>query len=233
MKKKILFSMTALLAGSLLAADSSPKDEITSTAKKLGEKANYTWKTTVVVPEDAQFRPGPTDGKTEKDGFTHLKLSFFDNPIEAVIKGEKGAVTTQDGWRSFAELDKEEGPGQFLGFMVRNTKLPVVEVTELASFARNLKMDGETYSGELTEQGAKEMLAFKMPGSEGPTVSNAKGSVKFWVKDGALSKYEFKLKGSVDWNGNNFDNDRTTTVEIKDVGTTKVELPEAAKKKVS
>ncbi len=40
MKKNLLFSVTTLLAGSLLAADSSPKDEITAAAKQLGEKPN-------------------------------------------------------------------------------------------------------------------------------------------------------------------------------------------------
>jgi hypothetical protein len=70
MKKKILFSAMALLTGSLLAADSSPKDDVTNAAQKLGEETNHSWHTTVIVPEDAQFKPGPTDGKTEKDGLT-------------------------------------------------------------------------------------------------------------------------------------------------------------------
>ena len=70
-------------------------------------------------------------------------------------------------------------------------------------------------------------------GGEGPAISNAKGSVKFWVKDGVLTKYEFKVSGKMDFNGNEIDMDRTSTVEIKDVGTTKVEVPEAAKQKLS
>ena len=57
--------------------------------------------------------------------------------------------------------------------------------------------------------------------------------MKFWIKDGELSKYEFKVQGKVSFNGNERDVDRTTTVEIKDVGTTKVEVPEDAKKKLS
>ena len=61
---------------------------------------------------------------------------------------------------------------------------------------------------------------------------NLKGSVKFWVKNGALIKYEFHLQGKIDFNGNEFPNDRTTTVEIKEVGATKVEVPEAARKKI-
>jgi hypothetical protein len=233
MQKNILFGTIALLAGSLFAADSSPKDEVANAAKKLGGQTNYTWKTTVVVPADAQFRPGPTDGKTEKGGFTHVKMSFFDNPLQIVLKGTNAAFTDQDGaWQSLAQAGGGDGPGQFMGMMIRNFQSPVEEATELAGFAKELKKDGDVYSGELTEDGAKAKLIFRRGGG-GTTVANPKGSVKFWVKDGALIKYEFKVKGTVNWNGNDFENDRTTTVEIKDVGTTKVEVPEDAKKKIS
>ena len=64
-------------------------------------------------------------------------------------------------------------------------------------------------------------------------IKDAKGSAKFWIKDGVLAKYEFKVTGSMNFNGNDIDVDRTTTVEIKDVGSTKVEVPEGAKKKLS
>lgn len=66
----------------------------------------------------------------------------------------------------------------------------------------------------------------------GPEVTDAKGSAKFWIKDGQLSKFEFKVSGKMDFNGNDFDVDRTTTTEITEVGTTKIELPEGAKKKL-
>jgi hypothetical protein len=232
MKKTILLGTMALLAGSLLAVDSSPKDDVTSAAKKMGNQTNYTWKTTVVVPEDAQFKPGPTDGQTEKEGFTHVKMSFFDNPLQIVLKGKKGAFTDQDGaWQLASEAEGGEGPGRFMAMMVQNFQTPAEEAVELAGFAKELKKEGDVYSSDLTEEGAKAKLTFRRGG--GATVTNPKGSVKFWVKDGALTKYEFKVKGTVNWNGNDFDNDRTTTVEIKDVGTTKVEVPEEAKKKLS
>jgi hypothetical protein len=234
MKKEILLSSLALFAGALLAAESSPKDEVTNAAKKLAATTNYSWKATVTVPEDAPFRPGPTEGKTEKDGFTSISLSFFDNTTKAVLKGDKGAISgPEGGWQSLSELEKAEGPGQFTAIMVRNIKTPAVEAAELAAAAKELKKDGDVFASDLTEAGAKAQLTFKMPGGEGPTVSNAKGSVKFWIKDGVLTKYEFKVKGTVDFGGNNFDNDRTTTVEIKDVGTTKVDAPDEAKKKLS
>ena len=235
MKKSMLFSPMALMTISLIAADSNPKDDVTSAAKKLGEKANYSWKTTVVVPESAQFRPGPTEGKTEKDGFTHVTMSFGDNTTQAVLKGDKAAVTNREGeWQSLADLDNAEGPGRFLGFFVRNIKTPAVQAADLAAAAKDLKKEGDAYSCDLTEEGAKTLLTFRpRGGGDGPTVSNAKGSVKFWLKEGELSKYEFKVTGKVSFNGNDRDVDRATTVEVKDVGTTKVEVPEGAKKKLS
>jgi len=233
MKKLLLIGAVALTTISLVAADSNPKDEITAAAKKLADSANYSWRSTVAVPEDAQFKPGPTEGKTEKDGFTTLSLSFFDNNTQAILKGNKLAINMPDaGWQSAADIEKEEGMGQFFVALVRNVKTPAAEATDLASHAKELKKDGEAYTSDLTEEGAKAMQAFKMPNAEPPTVNNAKGSVKFWLKDGALVKYEFKLKGNMSFNGNDFENDRTTTVEIKDVGSTKLDVPDEAKKKL-
>ena len=89
------------------------------------------------------------------------------------------------------------------------------------------------YAGDLTEEGAKSFLVFGgRGGADGPVVSNAKGSVKFWVKDGLLAKYQYTVKGSISFNGNDRDVDRATTVEIKNIGTTKVEVPDEAKKKL-
>jgi hypothetical protein len=234
MKRNVLFSLLALLAGSLIAAESTPKDEVVSAAKKLGEKANYSWKATVVVPEGARFRPGPINGKTEKDGFMVVSGTFGDNAWELVRKGDKTALNTPDnGWESLAEMEKEEGAGRFRAAMVRDFRAPATEAAEVAPTAKELKKDGDIYSGELTEAGAKALLTFRSrAGADGPAVSNAKGSVKFWVKDGLLTQYEVKVKGTVNYNGNEFENDRTTTVEIKEVGTTKVAVPEEAKKKL-
>jgi hypothetical protein len=233
MKKSLVLGAVALLAGPVFATDANPKDDVVNAAKQLGTQTNYTWKTTVVVPEDAQFKPGPTDGKTEKDGFTQVKMTFFDNPVQIVVKGTNGAFTDQDGaWQSVTNAEREEGPGRFMAMFVRNLQTPAEEAAELAGFAKELKKDGDVYSSDLTDEGAKAKLTFRRGGA-GATVTNPKGSVKFWVKDGALTKYEFKVKGTVNWNGNDYDNDRTTTIEIKDVGTTKLEVPEDAKKKLS
>jgi hypothetical protein len=227
MNKTQLLPALALAALPLLAADSGPKDEITAAAKKLGEKPNYSWKATVVVPEGSQFRPGPTEGKTEKDGFTYVTMSFGDNLTEAVLKDGKAVVTNQEGnWETVSDSDSAEGAARFRSRMIRNLKTPAVQAAELAAAAKELKKDGDALAGDLTDEGAKAQFRFG-------NVSGAKGSVKFWLKEGALAKYEVKVKGKVEFNGNEREVDRATTVEIKDVGTTKVNVPEAAKKKLS
>ena len=226
MKTNLLAALALVIAPALFAADLSPKDNVIAAAKKLAEKANYSWKSTVVVPESSQWKPGPTEGKTEKDGFTYVTMSFGDNLTEAAMKGDKAVITNQDGdWKTAAELEGGEGPGRFMGRMVRNLKAPAAQATELVAGINELKKDGDVYSGDLTDEGAKAQ--FRMGNTK-----DAKGSVKFWLKDGALFKYELKVTGKVEFNGNERDVDRATTTEIKEVGTTKVNVPEAAKKKL-
>ena len=229
----------ALLAGSLMAADSSPKDDVKKAAAALGGQTNYTWQATVEVPADSPFKPGPTDGKTEKGGYTTLSFSFGDNSTEAVTKGTNGAVKTDDGWKTLAEALKDNGDGgfnptRFIARMVQNYRVPAVEAASLADDAKELKKDTNSISGDLTEAGAKELLSFRRRGNggDGPTVTNAKGSVKFWLSNGKLAKYQFHVQGTVSFNGNDRDVDRTTTVEIKDVNSTKIEVPDEAKKKL-
>jgi len=243
MKKHVLFGTLALVAGSLIAADSGPKDEVRTAAGKLAEKSNYSWNTTVEAAGGGggggRFRPGPTEGKTEKDGFTFLSMTRGDNTIEAALKGGKGALKTPDGWKSLAEAteggDGQPNPARFIGRILQNFKAPAAQAEDLAAKTKELKKTDDAYTGELTEEGVKELLTFgpRPGGGNGSTPSNAKGSVKFWVKDGVLAKYQFKVQGTMSFNGNDVDIDRTTTVEIKDVGSTTVEVPEAAKKKLS
>jgi hypothetical protein len=226
MKTTSLLFTLCLLAGPLFAADSNPKDDVTAAAKKLAEKANYSWKTTTVVPDSARFKPGPTEGKTEKDGFTHATLSFGENVTEIALKGEKVVITDRDGaWQLASELESGEGRGRFLGRMARNLKPAAAQAGELVGAVKELKKEGDVYSGEMTEEGVKKQFRFGEP-------KNPKGSVKFWVKDGVLTKFETKVEAKMEFNGDEIDASRTTTTEIKDVGATKVNVPAEAKKKL-
>jgi hypothetical protein len=234
LKNILIGAIVVGAAANLFAADSNLKEEVTRAAKALAEKPNYSWKTTTVVPEGTQFRPGPVEGKTDKEGTTYLTMTFGDNMTEAVIKGDKATYTNQDGDWQLAE-ENAEGRGRFMGAMLRNYKTPASQAPDIAASVKELKKEGDLYSGELTEEGAKSLMSFRgrRAGTDGPEIKDAKGHAKFWIKDGILSKYEYGVKGQMNFNNNDIDIDRVTTIEIKDVGSTKVVVPEAAKKKLS
>jgi len=94
-----------LLAGSLFAADASPKDEVKAAAKALGNQTNYSWKATSESPNGGGGRfNGPTDGKTEQGGYTCLTMTRDDarpKPCSKVIK-ERSRRRTKAGnrWRN-------------------------------------------------------------------------------------------------------------------------------------
>ena len=234
MKTTFAFSFLLLATAPLGAADApAPKDEIIAAAAALAAQPNYSWTATVVVPEDARWKPGPTTGTAEKGGYSQFKMSFGDNAFEAVLKGEKGVANTPDiGWQTFAELDTAEGAGRFMGAIARSLKTPADQAKQLAGLAGEFKKNAGAYEADLTEAGAKSLQTMRLGGGDGPTVTNPKGSVKFWLQNGALVKYEFHVAGNLSFNGNDFPNDRTTKVEIKDVGTAKLQISEDAKKKL-
>ncbi len=233
--------MITLLAGPLMAV-ASPKDDVQNAAAALGNAANYTWQTTVDMGANSPFQPGPTDGKTEKDGYTTVSMDMMGNPSMAVLKGTNAAVQTPDnGWQTVAEAMQGGGgggmnPGMFIVRQAQNLKTPAVEATNLLALAGDLKVDGDKITGDLTTDGAKAQLSFggrgRRGGGGGPDITNPKGTVTFWLTDGKLTKYQTHVTGSIDRGGNPMDMDRTTTVMIKDVGTTKVEVPDDAKKKL-
>src|SRR5687767_15719915 len=55
-----------------------------------------------------------------------------------------------------------------------------------------------------------------------------KGTAKFWVRDGVLSKYQTQVKGKMAFgqDGREVDVDRTTIYEITDIGSAKVRSEE-------
>jgi hypothetical protein len=226
MKKTITFIAAVLFAGPLVAGDSNSKDDVVAAAKRLAGQPNYSWKEVVVLPEDSPFKPGPTYGKLEKGGVTFVTLNFGDNTTKIFMKGGQSAIGNPDGgWLSAKELENDEGPGRFISFLVRAFKPPAAQAEELAGTAKELKLDGDVISGDMTETGARSQFRFG-------TVTNPKGWVKFWLKDGMLVKYQTKITGKADFNGNEFDVDRDTTVVISDVGSTKIEVPADATKKL-
>lgn len=224
-----------LLAGSVHAADTDPAAEVKDAAQKLAGKANYSW---VSMPKTegtgTNWRQGPTTGQTEKGGYTYYKFEMGDNQIEAASKGEQAALKREGTWESAAEL---EGGNAWIARRLKTFKAPAAEAADLVGRVKTLKKEeGGLYSGDLTESDVKEMMSFGRRSTDanaGPR--DTKGWVKFWIKDGELVKYQFNVQAKITMgqDQNEIEINRTTTVEVKDVGATKVQVPEEAKKKLS
>jgi hypothetical protein len=246
MFRDVLFGCVALVAGSGVVM-AAAQDDVKAAAQKLADSQNYSWKSTTQAgggQGGGRGFGGPSEGKIDKAaGVMIVSMTRGDNEMQIVKKGDKAAIKTQDGWKTLAELEQDNnggqpGRGRFMGRMVQNMQPPSKTAEELAADVKELTpaAAGDGWSGPLSEEGAKKAM---FPGGrrgggqgQGPQISNAKGDVKFWTKDGVLAGYELHVTGSIDFNGNTRDIDRTTTVQISDVGSTKVEIPDEAKKKL-
>ena len=234
MKSLVWISLTALLAVSVSAADTDAKTTVKTAAKALADKDNYSWSLTSKSETGDQGQRMSTVGKTEKSGLTQLTVTFGDREVEVALKAGKVAVKQDSDWKTPDEMDERPAA------MVRRYqtyKLPAAEVETLLEKAKELKAGAEgLYSGDLTDQGVKDLLTrFRRPNTQAPDPKDVKGWLKFWVKDGALTKYEYNTQGKVTFGQDQQEREvnRTTTIEIKDVGTTKLTVPDEAKKKVS
>jgi hypothetical protein len=120
--------------------------------------------------------------------------------------------------------------------LLRNP-LPAASVTRLVEKSKDLKAgEAGVIAGELSDDGAKEFALMGRGGRPGaqtpPEPKNAKGSVQFWLKEGQVQKIRLKVSATMTVNGEDRDMVRTTTWEIRDVGTTTVEVPAEAKKRL-
>ncbi len=184
--------------------------------------------------------PIVTDGKMAGD-LTWLSSSFQDNTTEAFRMGTNVVFKGDNGWETPPAPGGGGGgggggfnPGARIARQLQNVKGPAADVADLVSKAKDITKDGDAYSGDLTTDGAKALATGGFGRRGGTPPTDGKGSVKFWVKDGMLTKYESKVSGKrTNQNGDETEFERTTTIEYKDIGTTKLNLPDDAKKKLS
>ena len=244
MKTAFLLPLFTLAAAPLFAAD--PADEIKAAAKKLSDTPSYAWTAKNESPQgDRGGRGGfgPASGKVD-NGLTYISWQGQNAKTEAIKKGDKFVIKSGgDEWQTAAELEDGGGDNnraRFTSRRVQNAKTPAQEVTELLGRVKNLKKDGDAYSAELTPEALKAIYSFggRRPGGDsgsgGPDVSGLKGTAKFWIKDGVLSKYQTHVQGKMAFgqDGREIDVDRTNTFEITDIGTAKISVPAEAKKKL-
>jgi hypothetical protein len=95
-------------------------------------------------------------------------------------------------------------------------------------------VDGDIVTGTLNELGAQLLLVHD--GQNEITPLRATGSFKLWLRDGMVAKYQLTLEGilavSTHLGRKRVAVRQTSTTELKNVGTTKFEVPEEARRKL-
>jgi hypothetical protein len=237
MKPIALLPILSVCAIALLHAGEA-EDALKAAVTKLSEAPNYTWVSSTDI-SGAPMRLSPTTGKTEKGGFTVLGTEAFDQQIEVVKHGTNGVVKADEGWVTAAELPQPNFGGggmpnmsAMLGRRLLAAKPPGEEADSLLKKLKPLKKEADGVSGEFTDDGIKDFLRDSRRGRNFTEPKSAKGSVRFWIRDGAITKGEINFESEVETPQGAMNMAVRTTTEIKDIGSTKVAVPAEAKKKL-
>lgn len=206
---------------------------VQAAVKKLGELESYSWTATPrSEPGSAVWRQSPTEGSAEKTNYTFLKFTLGDNEIEIAFKGSKSAIKRENTWESSTELT---GDSAWIAQRLQAYKAPAAEAAQLLASSGPLKLTNGVYHAELSGDGAKELMVYGRRGATGETLPvGARGTVKFRIQDGLLTRYEFNLQGTLKTTGEEeqVTVNRTTIVEIKNVNQARAEVPEPARRKL-
>jgi hypothetical protein len=206
--------------------------EVSSALQAVSSFSSYGWSAMIASNDGAPEIA--CDGKSEKDGFSALTVRFGDRTIEGYMLGNHAFVTSPDTkWKDIPEMKPGESPTIFMDRMLRALKLPAIEIAELTRRSTNLREANGVLTGDLDEEAAKELLQRpRGRAAKDESPSQAKGSLKVWTTNGLVSKYQYTLSGKQPRDGREVDLARTVTVEIKDVGTTTVIVPDRIKEKL-
>jgi hypothetical protein len=246
-----VLGVMAFMAARAALVSADPQDDIKAGLQKLADAPNYTWSTKSENAGGGGFGSGTTDGKVQKDGLTYVKMNRRNTDTEVYIKGDKIAVKNQDGtWQTLDEAISaaDDGNGGFnpmrmMGRMFQNYRTPVTLAQGQLDKLTNIQKTDDGYSGDLSPDAAKAVLnPFSgRPATTNPDdnnnapqidVSDAKASVTFSIQDGAVTKIVMHVTGTVSFNGNDRDVDRTSTTDFTNVGSTTIDVPDDAKAKL-
>jgi hypothetical protein len=161
-------------------------------------------------------------------------------PGSDVAGGQRGGFGGGPG--GFGPFD----PSTFMARRLQRAKLPTVEVLDMLDQVQNLKAAGVGYYvGDLPQSGVFDMMTGRRGGGargggrEGqdnpnfrqPRFEGTKATAKFWTTGGVLTRYEMSVSTKVTMPfGDAAERtvDFTNTTEIRQIGTSRLDLPKEA-----
>ncbi len=230
-----------ILAIVVTACMVTPDEGLDKAAAKAAEMTNYSYKTTTITEglgKGGVGKPVVIEVKIEKDKPWQLKAGG----AEQFKQGEKVIVKEGDAWKEMAKPEKPadgskpDRKAMAINMALRGLKAPHEQVKDIGTKIKDVKREdsdgGACYSGELTEDAAKEFGAIQTGkgGNKGPSFK-VTGSVKVFVNgEGSITKLEIVTEGKGTVKDQEMTVKQTKTIEISEVGSTKVEVPEEVTK---
>jgi hypothetical protein len=218
-----------------LALGTGRDEDLAAATKKASGMEAYGFKVDTKIDGKGGkgLTPLAVEGRYQKDQPTGLKA------LGSEAFRQSGVIVVKEGeaWKRL-ERKKGEKPakGQVSLLALGSVRLPH---EELAEFEKNFEKsekapegEGFVFSGPLTGEGAKALASAgdKAAGKARAALTYT-GSAKVWVnQEGAVTKYEISLKGKGTVKDKEVEVSMTRTVELSEIGTAKVEVPEGAKK---
>ncbi len=185
-------------------------------------------------PEDRKPPPGSAPPPPPRDHDVDIRKDGSrkeGEPRPEADNRKKDERKDGDGRRG--DTRRRGSKGGFLARRLLTMQAPVDMAADLTGKVSAFKTEGDGIAGDLSTAAVRDLLTFgghRRDGGGPPEPANPRGSVKFWVKEGALTKMEVRLSATLSFNGNEVPLDRTTVVEFTKVGATQVEVPAEARK---
>ena len=199
------------------------EEDLDKAAAKAGTMTNYSCTITIKtegLTEGGEGQEIPAvELRIQPDAPWHLKSG----ETEAYRKGDVLVVKEGAAWK---RADRGAKAAKVLQ-MVRGPHEILVNLKS-ASFKEVKREDSEgsrCFLGDLTEAALAQF-------AQGRPQPKSTGTAKVWVNgDGAVTKFEVRIESKMkDKTGQEIAVQRTTTVEVRDVGSTKYDVPEEATK---
>ncbi|HEV3026646.1 MAG TPA: hypothetical protein VG457_03695 [Planctomycetota bacterium] len=237
-----LLAALLAMAGGAQAAPRDAKEDLKAAIHKLSQAENYSWIILSTNSGDTADKYGfaSGEGRIERGGLTWLRTQ--ESPtVEVLLKGGKTAVRLEDGWALEQELSGagavRRHPNLAAVRSLKSRSRPAAEANELLKHVKDPSTGVDGYiTSELTPESVKELLhKYLRTSGRAAEVSSPAGSLAFWVREGNLTKYEVRLRGTVTFSAprpSTWNADQVMTVSLSEVGTSKIDVPGDVKKMV-
>ena len=220
--------MIAMMLATLVALQN---EELAEAAKKSAALESYSFKAETKAGK-GKNQPGAAEGHVQKD----QPMAFKIGSSEGFKKAASIVYKEGEEWKRLEKPQKGEKKQQPAAAGISAVKLPH---EELEAFEKNFEKVEKAaekdnnctlWTGTLTATAAHTLVSTGAK-NEGKSNSTYTGTAKVWVNDqGVIVKYQIVSHMKGETKKGPVEMDITKTVEISEVGTTKVEVPEGAKK---